>query len=487
MGLFDKLVLMFTGRPSAEVSREAAVSRPERMAPVPNPSPVASISVTFSGPSTPAAHVSDAEVAEAAKPYAFVLTNELPPLKVADQWWEEATHKRRLREGSEKAYAWLLPFIPLEVAKLEQLQKAQQWGPHGANSLAKALRALIRERRKAKQPHEDLLQALYGACVLADLAASLGFEGIQPHAMTRYVDIKELPTISRDLAASRYKYIQSMSKTDAKWLTEVFGEPVEYQPFDVTRTRVRENAISRYCWSALEASSSASRSLGLPQKRMQAWLDEQVKRNIGYQKDWQDRVAVQNEHREEAASALEAAWAATAEPFIVADLETTGLSAENDELLEFAAVAVDAVGLVTSEFAMLVRVTRPVPPAITKITGITQADVDRQARPLDEAMRAFLAFVGSRPVFFHNAPFDSGFLKMASAQTGLTFANAVHDTLPLARGAWPSAGVYKLAALAERVGAPAPTHRALADAKAALAVLLAARNIASPAHGGRRE
>ena len=94
-------------------------------------------------------------------------------------------------------------------------------------------------------------------------------------------------------------------------------------------------------------------------------------------------------------------------------------------------------------------------------------------------MKAFAAFVGAHPVFFHNAPFDQGFIKKAASQAKVKFVNPVHDTLPLARQAWPSLGTYKLATLAQHVGAPVTTHRALADAKAALAVLLAARRVAS--------
>lgn len=92
-----------------------------------------------------------------------------------------------------------------------------------------------------------------------------------------------------------------------------------------------------------------------------------------------------------------------------------------------------------------------------------------------EAMKAFLVFVGARPVFFHNAPFDMRFIKAASSTTGLKFTNPVHDTLPMARAAWPGLGSYKLSLLAENVGAPAPTHRGLADVKTTSAVLLAAQ------------
>lgn len=187
MGLFNNLISIFSA--TSTPTRESSTSPRD-----------GGFTVTIMGPTEQpsSVHVSDAEVAERAQAHSFVLTTDPPPLKTADRWWDEATHKRRVREGSEKAYAWLPPFVPIEVAKLEQLRPAQKWGPHGAGDLAKELRALIRGRRKAKQPHENLLQALYGACVLADLAASLEFEGTQPHAMTRYVDINELQAVRCD-------------------------------------------------------------------------------------------------------------------------------------------------------------------------------------------------------------------------------------------------------------------------------------------------
>jgi len=111
------------------------------------------------------------------------------------------------------------------------------------------------------------------------------------------------------------------------------------------------------------------------------------------------------------------------------------------------------------------------------ITGITQADVECEGQPLVNAMRTFLGFVGDRPVFFHNVPFDANFLRKVAAQTKLKFANRLHDTLPMARQAWPSLGTYKLGALAEHVGAASPTHRGLADARVTLVVLLKARSL----------
>jgi DNA polymerase III subunit epsilon len=433
MGLFDKLLSKLTGGavPSASTPPAAVVQ----------PRTTAGIAITITGPAGPSVQVSDAEVAERVREYAFVLTTDAPALKTADQWWDEGTQKRRRREGSEKVHAWLLPLVPVEIAKLKQLQAAQKWGPHGAGAIAKELRALIRERRKAKETCQDLLQALYGVCVAADLSASLKFEGTQPHYMARFVDINELHPVELDFRTMGYQCIESLSKTDVKWLIEAFGEPAEHQSFDALWPYIRRNAVTRYCWSELRSSNSAAKSLGLPQKTMQEWLEELVRRNIGYFKEWQERVAARQANLASLATVLDAAWAATRQPFVVADLETTGLNTETDDVLEFAAVQVAPDGGIGGEFSTLVRVSRGVPAEITQLTGITQDAIEHEGRPPADAMRAFAAFVGTRPVFFHNAPFDQGFIKKAAIQAKVKFVNPIHDTLPLARQAWPSGHV----------------------------------------------
>lgn len=467
MGLFDKLLSTLTGG-SARSSSTPATAVIQRLT-------TASVTATITGPVGASVQVSDAEVAERVREHAFVLTIDPPVLKTADQWWTEDTQKRRWREGSDKAYAWLLPFIPIEIARLNQLQAAQEWGPNGAGAIAKALRVLIRERRKAKEPYEDLLQALYGACVAEDLSASLKFEGTQAHYIARFVDINEFQSVDIDFRAMGYLCMESLSKTDVKWLVEAFGEPAEHQSFDALWPQIRRNAVARYCWSELRRTNDTAKSLALPQTTMQEWLNELVRRNIGYFKEWQERVATRQVYLAELATVLDAAWTATRQPFVVADLETTGLNIESDEVLEFAAVQVTPDGRITAEFAALVRIARRVPAEITRLTGITQDEIDREGRSPADAMKAFAAFVGPHPVFFHNAPFDCGFIRKAARQAKVSFVNPVHDTLPLARQAWPSLGTYKLVTLAKHAGVTAPTHRARDDAKAALAVLLAAR------------
>lgn len=180
-------------------------------------------------------------------------------------------------------------------------------------------------------------------------------------------------------------------------------------------------------------------------------------------------------------AALSAALAALRGPFVVADLETTGLSTASCEILEFAAVRVGPEGAAQREYAQVVRTRAAVPPFITRLTGITQAEVDRQGVLVAQAFAAFLDFVEDLPVFFHNASFDRRFLAAAASQTGLPFANATHCTLALARRAWPELPSHKLDILARHVGASEPTHRALADVRTTVAVALAAGSRLAPA------
>jgi DNA polymerase III subunit epsilon len=177
---------------------------------------------------------------------------------------------------------------------------------------------------------------------------------------------------------------------------------------------------------------------------------------------------------------LAATFAATRGAFVVADLETTGLSPAACEILEIAAIRVDATGAQLGEFSTLVRVRYGVPYRVTDLTGITTAQAMREGIALPQAMREFMAFSQGCPLFFHNASFDTRFLAHAALELQLPFLNPTHCTLAMARALWPMLPSHKLVHLARHVGAPAPTHRGLADVRATLSVLLAARALSQP-------
>jgi DNA polymerase-3 subunit epsilon len=96
---------------------------------------------------------------------------------------------------------------------------------------------------------------------------------------------------------------------------------------------------------------------------------------------------------------------------IILDTETTGLDAAKDEVIELAMVKfrysdADAITGVTEIYQSFNEPSAPIPPAITELTGITDAMVAGQK--VDAA--AVDAFVGdANIVIAHNARFDRPF------------------------------------------------------------------------------
>jgi len=159
--------------------------------------------------------------------------------------------------------------------------------------------------------------------------------------------------------------------------------------------------------------------------------------------------------------------------FAVIDLETTGWSPEAAAIMEIAAVRVRG-GRRLGEFSSLINPGVPVPPGIEDLTGIS--DWMLAAAPkLAAVLPGLLAFASGCVLVAHNAPFDVGFLSAACAECGLTWPGfTVLDTVMLARRVMDPDEVpdCKLGTLAGFFRArTAPSHRALADARATADVL----------------
>jgi DNA polymerase-3 subunit epsilon/ATP-dependent DNA helicase DinG len=146
---------------------------------------------------------------------------------------------------------------------------------------------------------------------------------------------------------------------------------------------------------------------------------------------------------------------------VVLDLETTGLDADRDTIIEVGAVRINGKR-VEDEFSTLINPGRHIPEFITNLTGIDDAMV-RQAPRLREISQELESFVGDLPVAGHNVRFDAGFLQKA----GLLQFNELIDTYELAAILMPSASRYGLGALGQQLGIPHrdAAHRALSDAQ----------------------
>jgi DNA polymerase III epsilon subunit family exonuclease len=153
--------------------------------------------------------------------------------------------------------------------------------------------------------------------------------------------------------------------------------------------------------------------------------------------------------------------------YLALDLETTGLSAEADRVVEIGAVRFDGEGQELERFERLVNPGRPMPRSAQAVHGISDADL-AEAPSVGEVLPEFLEFLGEPAesmLLAHNARFDASFLGGELARVGLGSSGyVVVDTLPLARRRLPHLRDHRLDTLAHELGLdPHGPHRALAD------------------------
>lgn len=153
--------------------------------------------------------------------------------------------------------------------------------------------------------------------------------------------------------------------------------------------------------------------------------------------------------------------------FCVIDLETTGGSPAACRITEVGAVKVRG-GELLGELSTLVNPGVAIPPAISALTGITEALV-AAAPPIEAVLPALIEFCGDAVIVAHNASFDVGFLQANLQRLGYApLANAVVCTVRLARRlVRDDVPNLRLATLSYALRARVqPEHRALADARA---------------------
>ena len=178
-----------------------------------------------------------------------------------------------------------------------------------------------------------------------------------------------------------------------------------------------------------------------------------------YINDVDDRVVVHGDHDQDFKGEI-----------VCFDIETTGLKKKQEVIIEIGAVVLKD-GKVTESFNTFVSPGRILNPEIIQLTGIT--DEMLQGAPTQEqALRAFLDFVGDRPLAAHNAEFDMGFIAEGCRKYGIPFEKTSVDTLILAQNLLPELGKYKLDIVAEHLQLPAFNHHRASDDAATVAYML---------------
>ncbi|MCF0109841.1 MAG: topoisomerase DNA-binding C4 zinc finger domain-containing protein [Erysipelotrichaceae bacterium] len=151
------------------------------------------------------------------------------------------------------------------------------------------------------------------------------------------------------------------------------------------------------------------------------------------------------------------------EKFVFFDLETTGLSSD-DEVIEISALKV-VNGKIVEEFDTLVNPGMPIPDEASMVNGITD-DMVKDKPGFETVLKAFLQFVADAPLAGHNInSFDMKFIRRdAMKYFGKEITNDTIDTLPMARACLPDLPSKSLGCVAEHYGIDSSgAHRSLAD------------------------
>ena len=150
--------------------------------------------------------------------------------------------------------------------------------------------------------------------------------------------------------------------------------------------------------------------------------------------------------------------------FVAFDLETTGLDARSDAIIEIGAARIRN-GEVVDKFVTFAQPGHPLSAVTVDKTKITDEMLVGAPAP-EEAVDAFLDWVGDAPLCAHNAAFDTGFIREYCRKSGRRFDPLYFDTLVLARYLCPKLTNHKLDTVANALALPPfQHHRAYDDAE----------------------
>ena len=169
------------------------------------------------------------------------------------------------------------------------------------------------------------------------------------------------------------------------------------------------------------------------------------------------------------------------EEIVVFDTETTGLDVFNDDIIEIAAIRIKGGEVVGEPLDLYIETDKPILPMLGDKENPMYAiyhekmSIGELLSPSD-ALRRFLAYVGSSPILGHNANYDYNILDN-NLQRYCNDTMQAHDircfdSLKLIRLLAPSLHSYKLESLLETFQlAGVNSHQAIDDVKATVSLV----------------
>lgn len=158
--------------------------------------------------------------------------------------------------------------------------------------------------------------------------------------------------------------------------------------------------------------------------------------------------------------------------FSVVDVETTGLSANKNRVIEVAIVKIENLKI-TDKLHYLINPQTYIPPFITSLTGIDNDDVIG-APIFSNIVDELITFIDNTILTAHNLPFDASFLNTEFLIAGREFINENSCcTLKIARNIYSTLQSKSLTSVAQYLNLKnTNAHRALGDAEITAKVLL---------------
>ena len=110
--------------------------------------------------------------------------------------------------------------------------------------------------------------------------------------------------------------------------------------------------------------------------------------------------------------------------YVVFDTETTGLNPKEDEILSIGAVKIKDNKILTSQtFEIYIKNSKEISSKSIEIHGIRPCDLEN-AKDVENAMKEFLSFVGSKPLIGYYLEFDVAMInKYIKPMLGITLPN----------------------------------------------------------------
>ena len=153
------------------------------------------------------------------------------------------------------------------------------------------------------------------------------------------------------------------------------------------------------------------------------------------------------------------------DPVVFVDIETNGGNGVHGRITEIAMIRVED-GEITETYQTLINPGVPVPPWITRLTGITN-EMLQDAPYFDEVAADIYRLLEGAIFVAHNVRFDYSFVKRQLEALGYTFTPRLFCTVRLSRALYSGANGHSLEKIILRHNIKTDErHRAMADVRA---------------------